>query len=450
MIPTPAQLDFNRVIPIFLIVFVDVLGLTLILPLLHLYAVTFGATPFEIGLVAAAFPLAQLVGLPVMGALSDRFGRKPLLLISQAATCAGFLVLGLANSLALIVLSRMIDGTFGANIATAQAALSDITDDKTRAQGLGVIGAAFGLGFIFGPLISILVLEFSDNNLAMPAFVAMAYSLLSILLTIFMFRETLPPPQRSRSFSPRSPFAALGLLRQPGVGVIVALLFAQQVIFFGFESLLGLFTLSRLGLLGQGNALIFIIVGAVLVMVQVRCIGPWSRRYGESRLVHAALALLAGGLILFALTPEQPHPLYIQRLVERQLITRDPTSTEALIGAIAVPLPADENRGFAGVLWLLAVIVPIAVGAGLIRPSLNSLLTKQVTRQRFGSALALSASAISLANAIAPLLGGWLFQQHGSTTPFLLGGLVMGGLLLLSLAAIRPVHKSGSPALSDA
>ena len=109
----------------------------------------------DIGLVAASFPLAQLMGAPIMGALSDRYGRKPLLLISQISTCAGFILLGLANSLWLVILSRLIDGLFGANIATAQAALSDITSEENRAQGLGLTGAAFGLGFIFGPVIAI-------------------------------------------------------------------------------------------------------------------------------------------------------------------------------------------------------------------------------------------------------------------------------------------------------
>src|SRR5687768_13075252 len=126
--PDPTGMDMGRVGPIFALVFVDVLGLTVILPLLHLYAAAFGATPQQIGLIAASFPLAQLIGVPVMGALSDRYGRKPLLLISQISTCIGFLMLGFANSIEMLLLSRLIDGVFGANLATAQAALSDITE----------------------------------------------------------------------------------------------------------------------------------------------------------------------------------------------------------------------------------------------------------------------------------------------------------------------------------
>lgn len=430
------KLDYRRVLPIFALTFVDILGLTIILPLLHLYALTFGATPLEIGLVAAAFPLAQLVGVPVMGALSDRFGRKPLLLISQITTFISFIMLGLSHSLALIVLSRVFDGLFGANIATAQAALSDVTTPETRAQGLGLTGAAFGLGFILGPVISLLTLEFT-NNLAIPAFIAAAYSLVSILLTTFWFRETLPPEKR-RSRSAGGGLANIPrLLANPRVNVLLLLMFAQQLIFFGFESLLGLFTLSRLGLLGQGNAVIFILVGVILVTVQARYIGPWSRKYGERRLVYTALALLSVGLVLVALTPEQPHPFYVQQIAQNRLREQNPNSTEAIIGSLGVVLPENGNNGIGGVLWMLVALVPVSVGAGLIRPSLNSLMTKRVGGE-YGSVLGVSAAFVSVADAIAPLLGGLIFQKIGSTEPFLWGGLVMGMLFVLSLVVIRP------------
>ena len=429
------KLDWGRVLPIFALVFVDMLGLTVILPLLHLYAVTYGATPLEIGLVAAAFPLAQLIGVPVMGALSDRYGRKPLLLISQITTCLSFILLGVANSLVLIVLSRVIDGLFGANIATAQAALSDIATEENRAQGLGLTGAAFGLGFIFGPVIAIVTLEIGDN-LAIPAFTAALYSFFSILLTLFVFKETLPPEQRGKG-SGIGPQVIAQMLRRPQINVLLLLMFAQQLIFFGFESLLGLFTLSRLGLLGQGNAVIFLLVGAILVTVQARFIGPWSRKYGEQKLILAALALLAVGLLVTAATPEQPHPFYVQQIVENRLLEQASDYTESIIGAIAITLPEDSNRGVFGFLWLLVAMLPLSVGAGLIRPSLNSLMTKRVGAQEYGSVLGASAALVSAANATAPLLGGLIFQHYGSTMPFLIGGLLMGGLWLLSWITLK-------------
>lgn len=432
------KLDLERVFPIFVLVFVDVLGLTIILPLLHLYGAVYGAGPLEIGLVAAAFPLAQLVGVPVMGALSDRFGRRPLLLISQVTTCISFIMLGTAGSLAMVIFSRLFDGLFGANIATAQAALSDVTGEETRAQGLGLTGAAFGLGFILGPVISIIALELT-NDLSVPAFTAAVYSFISILITYFVFKETLPPEKRGTGRTlPFSPLIFLRYLRMPQLNLLMLLIFAQQLVFFGFEAMLGVFVLSRLGLLGGGNAVIFIVVGFVLVTVQVRYIGRWSRRWGEHRLVWAALGLLALGLVLVSLTPEQPHPFYVQRMVQNALIAQAPGSTEAIIGTINIPLPTDENRGVGGVLWMLAAVVPVAVGAGLIRPSLNSLMTRRVPPREYGSVLGTSASFISAANAAAPLLFGLLFQQYGPTLPFLGGGLVMALLALLSFVAVRP------------
>lgn len=441
---TTSKLDYRRVGPVFFLVFVDVLGLTVILPLLHLYAAAYGATPLQIGLVAAAFPLAQLIGVPVMGALSDRFGRKPLLLISQTTTFISFIMLGLAGSLEMVILSRVIDGLFGANIATAQAALSDLTDENTRAQGLGLTGAAFGLGFVFGPIISVIALTVADN-LALPAFIAAFYSFVSILLTLFLFKESLPSEKRSLANTKAvTPFVILRMVRRPVLNVLLLLMFAQQFVFFAFESLLGLFTLSQLGLLGQGNGLIFLWVGVILVMVQGRFIGRWSQKYGEARLVSAALGLLSLGLVLMAFTPPQPHPFYVERIVANELRRQAPDSTEAMLGEVGVDLPDEDNRGVLGVVWVFIAIVPISIGAGLIRPSLNSLMTKRVDPQDYGSILGVSAAFVSAANATAPFIGGLLFQSTGATTPFLLAGILTALLTGLSVAVLKPARITQS------
>lgn len=436
--PAPANsLSFERILPIFALTFVDVLGLTIILPLLHLYAVAFGASPLEVLITAAAFPLAQLIGVPVMGALSDRFGRKPLLLISQVSTCLSFILLGLANSLGMVILSRVFDGVFGANLATAQAALSDITDDSNRAQGLGVTGAAFGLGFLFGPAIAIGTLEVSDS-LAMPAFIAAAYSFASILLTLFTFKETLPAARRQNGTL--NPSRAVGtffrLLTSRTLGGLLMLMFAQQVLFYGFEALLGLFSLNRAGLLGQGNGFIFLWAGIILVVVQTRLIKPINQRYGERGMALIALIALGIGFLLLAATPQQPHPFYIQRGVENEIAKLAPSGTELLIGDIRVPLPSDSGRGVGAVLWIFVAVVPVSIGAGMIRPALNSLITKRAGAGQFGAALGVSAALVSLANAIAPVLMGVLFQHFSPTAPFLIGGL---GLLvvLVPLAAYQ-------------
>lgn len=430
-------LDMRRVAPIFILVFVDVLGLTVILPLLHLYAAAYGADPLNIALVIAAFPLAQLIGLPMMGALSDRYGRKPLLLFSQATTCLSFIMLGLATSLEWVILSRFVDGLFGANLSTAQAALSDITDETNRTRGLGITGAAFGLGFIFGPLIALLSLELT-NSLAVPAFTAAIYSFASVLLTAFLFKETHPPQLRGRGERLwLSPILVLRYLLRPALGILLLMMFAQQVIFFGYESLLGLFTLTRLGFLGRGNALLFLMIGIILVTVQLRYIGRWSAKLGDRRLASLALGLLALGLILTATTPKSPHPLYLRQMVERDLLSAQGSTTEALIGELSVNLPADEDRGFSGVAWLFVAIVPVSIGAGLIRPALNSLITQRVPSVEYGRALGISAACVSAANASAPLLAGMLFQRFGSSAPFLLGAALMSVLCLLSVLLWR-------------
>ncbi|MYD11261.1 MAG: major facilitator superfamily domain-containing protein 9 [Chloroflexi bacterium] len=433
---TTARLDTRRVLPVFLLVFVDVLGLTVILPLLHLYAAAYGATPLQIGLTLAAFPLAQLVGVPVMGALSDRFGRKPLLLISQATTCLSFVMLGLATSLEMVILSRLIDGLFGANLATAQAALSDITDAGSRTRGLGIIGAAFGLGFIFGPVISLLALELS-GSLAVPAFTAAIYSFVSILVTLFLFAETHPRAARGRARrAAGGPALFARYLLRPALGLLLLLMFAQQLIFFGYESLLGLFTLTRLGFLGRGNAALFILIGLILVVVQLRYIGRWSAKLGDRGLVKLALALLALGLLLTGLTPDAPHPFYVRELVQRDLLEAAPSQTEAIMGELGVELPPNGRNSLAGVLWLAGALIPVSVGAGLIRPALNSLLTQRVGPGEYGGILGVSAALVSAANAAAPLLAAHAFQTHGASAPFLAGGLLMAGLCLGSVLVL--------------
>lgn len=435
---TTRKLDYGRVMPLFALTFVDVLGLTVILPLLHLYALAYNATPLQIGLVAASFSLAQIIGVPVMGALSDRYGRKPLLLISQISTFVSFLMLAAAGSLEMIILSRLVDGLFGANLATAQAAITDLTDDETRAQGLGLTGAAFGLGFVFGPAISLFALEFSAN-LATPALIAAAYSFVSILLTTFGFEESLPPSKRRKDFKPTfALFSGVRMLRRPRVNILLLVMFFQQVVFFAFESLLGLFVLSRLGIWGGGNSLVFIYVGFILIYVQARLIGKWRRKYGERALVLIALATLTLGLLLLAATPAQPHPFYIERQVADSIRNLAPTAAETVIGDIPVSLPDEAGRGFGGLLWFLVAAIPLTIGAGLIRPALNSLMVKWTPRVESGAVLGVSASVVSLADAIAPLLGGYIFQTQGASAPFALGGVVLLALLGLSAVVLRP------------
>ncbi len=435
------KLDFKRILPIFVIVLIDLLGLTIIIPLLPLYAVSLNALPALIGVLGATYPVMQFIGAPILGRLSDQYGRKPILVISQIGTLIGFLLLGVANSLPLLFLSRLIDGISGANIATAQAAITDSTTEKTRTQGLGLIGAAFGLGFIIGPVIAFVALALTNNNYHAPAFVAAAFSFLSILLTVFWFKETLPAGERTRDG--RKPLFSLAAmmqaLRYPTVGVLLVLMFGQQLVFGGFEQLLSLFTLNRLGMNASSNAIIFVYIGIIVVAVQGGLIGKWSRRYGDRRLIYAGLALLVVGLILLGLTPHQPVPWYSQTAVAQEL-----SGSRTLPGEtpptqnIALALPDESNKGWAGFIWLAIVVVPASIGGGILSPAINSLITKRVQSDETGGILGISASFVSAANALAPLTGGALFQALGAGAPFIGGGLLAALMLFLAWQRVRP------------
>ncbi len=439
----PEKLDFKRILPILVIVLIDLLGMTIIIPLLPLYAAMFGANAWVIGLLGATYPLMQFIGAPILGRLSDHYGRKPILLISQLGTLLGFLVLGFAGALWALFLSRFIDGLSGANIATAQAAIADSTTEKNRTQGLGLIGAAFGLGFIIGPIIAFVSLGLSHNDYRVPAFLAAFFSLLSILLTAFWFRETHDPAHadsvKKNAFSFGAMFHALA---HPAVGVLLLLLFAQQLAFGGFEQLLALFTLSRLGLNASGNAAIFVFVGLVIVAVQGGFVGKWSRKYGDRKLVLAGLLLLCLGLGLTALTPLLPPPWYNQAAVTLELSGGSNVQTQGL----AIALPSDANTGWLGLAWLLIAMIPTGIGGAMLQPTLNSLITKRVAPTEIGGILGVSIAMLSLANALAPIFGGAIFQIAGASAPFWAWAATMGVLFVVAIVVVKPGREESAPA----
>ncbi len=448
------QLNFKRVLPLFVIVLVDLLGLTIIIPLMPLYAVSFGASEFTIGLLGAAYPMMQFVGAPILGRLSDRYGRKRVLVISQIGTLIGFIMLGLADALWLLFAARLLDGLTGGNISVAQAAITDSTDEETRTQALGLIGAAFGLGFIIGPVIAFASLAASGNNYHVPAFVAAGFSLASILLTSFWLKETLPAHKRTQNAStgrPERTFSLIAMaeaLGRPGIGILLVLLFAQQVAFGGFEQLLSLFTLNRLGMDASDNSLLFVYIGVLVVAVQGYFVGRWSRKLGDRRLIFVGLAALAIGLIAISVTPRHPLPGYSREALVEELSTagslraHEGPTTEGL----SVELPPDGRTGWLGLAWLMAAMVPVSVGGGVLRPALNSLITKRVDADEVGGVLGISTAFLSAANALAPTLMGALFGLLGSTAPFLLGGMLLAVLFVLAVQRVTPGREQHAAA----
>ena len=449
-LPAADKLDFKKILPVFIIVLIDLLGLTIIIPLMPLYAASFGANAFTVGLLGAAYPVMQFIGAPFLGRLSDRYGRKPILLISQVGTLVGFLLLGFSNALWLLFLSRLIDGLSGANISTAQAVITDSTNEKTRTQGLGLLGAAFGLGFVIGPIIAFVSLAAGGNNFHVPAFVAAAFSALSIALTWFWLEETLPAAKRGKGANRKveiSVGSMLNALRNPQVSFLLILMFAQQIAFGGFEQLLPLFTLNRLGLNASGNAVIFVFVGILVVAVQGGLIGVWSRKHGDKWLVYMGLATLSVGLILTAVTPAQPVPWYSRQAITAEFSAAQQASSGGQRSPaghqtpatqnIQIALPDDTRRGWLGLAWILAAMIPAAIGGGVLQPAVNSMLTRSVPSDEVGGILGVSAAFLSGANVWAPVLGGALFQALGSTAPFLAGGVLLAALWVIAKRVVK-------------
>ncbi len=434
---TVEKLDFKRVLPIIVIVLVDLIGLSIIIPILPYFAARFSATPIVIGILQATYPLMQFIGAPILGRLSDRFGRKPILIISQIGTLAGFLLLGIANTLALLFISRIVDGLSGANMTTAQAAMADSTSAKNRTQGLGLLGAAFGVGFVLGPMIAYAVLALSHDNYQAVAFAAAFFSFASILLTTFWFHETHQNDSPSiRSL--KSPFtfrAMFDALHHPVVGFLLLIMFFYQVAFGGYEQLFALFTLSRLGMSATDTAGLFALAGVFIIIVQGGLIGRWSRQKGERWLVILGVSTLAIGLIGTALTPRIPVPWYNREKVLQGLAGQNNVTA---VQNIKVTPPDEAGKSWFGIGWLLVASFPAALGGGLLHPAINSLITKSSDNSEVGGMLGISSGMYSAANAVAPLFYGSLFQWFGAPVPFFAGGLI---LLVLWFVAPRFIVK---------
>ena len=225
-------MDRRRLATIFAIVFVDVLGFGLILPLLPYYTTRFGASALTIGLLTAAYPAAQIFGGPILGRLSDRFGRRPILMVSIAGTAASFLILGAASTLWLLFAGRILDGLTGGNFTVAQSYITDVTTEKDRARGLGLTGAAFGLGFIIGPALGGLL---SQWGYSLPAYVAAAVAAVNVVLVAVLLPESLTQERRAEvAARPRGGFTLerlVAALRRPLFGDALELRFFFGVAF---------------------------------------------------------------------------------------------------------------------------------------------------------------------------------------------------------------------------
>jgi DHA1 family tetracycline resistance protein-like MFS transporter len=374
----------KRLFSIILVVFIDLLGFSLILPLLPYYAETFQTSQTVTGILIASYAVMQLVGAPLLGRLSDRFGRRPVLLVSVFGTFLGFLLLGFANALWMLFASRILDGLTGGNLSVAQAYISDVTDEKSRSKGLGMVGAAFGLGFIIGPVTGGLL---SQWGYAVPAFAAAAVSFLNLILIYAWLPESLTEDKRNQMTEKRPPVTLNALLvafQRPFTGSILITRFFFGLAFALLQTIFSLYALQKFNLSARDTGFVLTYVGVLSVIVQGFLVGRLTSQFREDVLIAASVVLMGVSLLGWAFAPS--------------------------------------------LLWVYVILTPIALSGGLLNTLLSSTLTKAVTPQEIGGILGLSASVESATRIIAPILGGALLEQIGTWAPGVFGAAVMVGV----------------------
>jgi MFS transporter, DHA1 family, tetracycline resistance protein len=265
-----------------LIVFIDLIGFGIVIPLLPYYALRFDASPFAVTLLMACYSLAQFVTAPILGRWSDRIGRRPILLASLVCTCVGYVWLALAGQLWMLFAARLLQGAGAGNIGTAQAYITDVTPPEGRARGMGMIGAAFGLGFTIGPAIGGLLAgsDPATARLALPGLLAAALSATAFLVAALVLKESLPPESRGVKARPGRMALARAAFSRPTLGRLILLLFVTVTAFAGMESTFALWADRSFGWGPEQVGWVFFYVGLLLAGLQGGAIGHLSKRFG--------------------------------------------------------------------------------------------------------------------------------------------------------------------------
>ena len=372
---------------LFFIVFIDLVGFGVVIPLLPYYGLEFHATPFAITTMMACYSLAQFFASPLLGHLSDRLGRKPVILASLVCSVLSYLWLGFATQLWMLFAARLLAGAGAGNISAAQAYVADVTPPDQRAKGMGLIGAAIGLGFTVGPAIGGAVAggNAQSAHLAWPAFVAAALSAAAFVLAFMRLEESLThrPTARVGRVAMAKAAAARPMLR-----MLLVLVFVSIAAFAGMETTFALWAHDGFGWGPFQVGMIFFYVGILLSALQGGAIGKLAKTVGETNLVIAGAAIIAVGL--FALT-------------------------------------------FAHALWLVLVASALlAIGMGMFSPSIASLFSQQAGEGERGGVLGLSQSAQSLARIVGPAVAGAIYGGLGRNAPYYLGALLMVGVAVFA------------------
>ena len=373
---------------VFVTVFIDLLGFGIIIPLLPFYAETFGARAFTVAMLSTSFSLMQFIFAPIWGRLSDRIGRRPIIVFGLLGSCLSYLAFGLATSLTSLFAARIFAGIAGANIPTAQAVVADVTTPENRAKGMGMIGAAFGMGFIFGPAIGGFL---SRYGYAAPAFFASALSLANFTAAWFLLPETLKPEHRAIERVGRMD-ALRAALARPHLPLLLLIGFLVVASFSGFENTFALFAEQKYDFHASTIGYIFAFIGIILVIVQGFLVGKTVKTLGEHHIVPISLAIVAIGLLMIP-------------------------------GVHSIPA-------------LLVANGVLAIGMGFNNPSLMSLISRYTAAEDQGGVLGLTQSLNSLARIVGPMWAGFAFDHISIAAPYWSSALVMGVACALAVTAL--------------
>jgi DHA1 family tetracycline resistance protein-like MFS transporter len=365
---------------IFLTIFVNLIGFGIIIPLLPFYAQTFHASPLVIGLLFAAYSLSQLVASPVLGDLSDRYGRRPVLVFSLAGTVVSFVMLAMAHSIAMLFAARIIDGLSGGNISTARAYIADVTEPKDRARAYGMLGAAFGLGFILGPALSAILVTVS---ITAPIWAAAGLTLVAAIMAWLWLPETVHRAHAGTGM----PFRNVALMmRRPGLRRVLVVDFAYWFSFAIFQTTFALFAARRFGFDVSRTGYFFAGFGILGAVVQGACIRPVVRRFGDKGTLGIGLVCAAVGLVAATLT----HSVAMFALT----------------------------------------MVPLSLGMGFGHPTVSALVSRAARADEQGRVQGAASALESLGRALGPVWGNASLQRYGESMPYL----TAAGFLLVTLA----------------
>lgn len=378
-------------------VFIDLMGFGLVIPILPTYAQQLHASDFMVGLLIASYSIMQFLFTPFWGRLSDRIGRRPVLLISLAASFAGYLIWGFSTSLIWLFASRIVAGFGNANIAVAQAYIADITTKENRARGMGMVGAAFGLGFVLGPALGCLLVQ---NGLGFVGFVAAGFSLVDLILTFFL----LPEPKERGTFG--NDRFGLGIdfyiknVTSAKLRVSFLIFFISTFAFANMEATLVLLTSKLYNWGPKENGLLFVYIGILIVIVQGGMIRQLTKKYSEKKLITVGSFLVAAGLFL------------------------TPVTNSWMVLALAMTL--------------------LSIGSGINNPCNQSIISKLAPEETVGGVLGLGQSVSTLGRIFGPIVGCALFERLGYLSPYIAGGLCM--IIVVALSFNLPETEPGPSA----